>query len=219
MPTSIKAQESWGDELQVIFVECQGTPADTAEAFAWKMKWMGNQAMWTLDRVIPTVGQGLPEVALIGIDGTVLMQGYPGDFGKRLEETIASEVAKAKKLRAKEPEGEVAKSRLARGLLRVRGRIDEGRLEEAADLLGSLEKEFKGNADLAAERKRLEDPALKEEREASKAWASFESRAAKAKPFDAANVQKAESLAKKYPGTRTAQRAERFVKLSQVKLF
>jgi len=218
VPASIKAQESFGEELQVIFVECQGTPPETAEAFAWKMKWMGNPAMWTIDRPIPTVGQGLPEVALIGIDGTVLMQGYPGDFGKKLEETIASEIAKAKKLRAKEPNGDLQKGRLARGLLRLRARIDEGRLEEAATLLAALEKEFKGQAELASERKRLEDPALKEEREAAKAWELFEGRVAKAKPFDSANVQKAQSLAKKFAGTKTALRAERFVRLSQIKL-
>lgn len=219
MPASVKAQNTFGADLQVIFVECQGTSPDVAEAFAWKMKWMGNPAMWTHDRPIPTVGQGLPEVALIGIDGTVLMQGYPGDLGKKLEEGIASEIAKARKIRAKEPEGELAKARLAQGLLRVRGRIEEGRLEEADQLLSELEKAHKGNAELALERKRLEDPALKAEREASKAWAAFEARVAPAKPFDAANVQKAESLAKKHAGTKTAARAEHFVKLSGVKLY
>ena len=219
MPASVKAQNTFGGDLQVIFVECQGTSPDVAEAFAWKMKWMGNSAMWTHDRPISTVGQGLPEVALIGIDGAVLMQGHPGELGKQLEETIASEIAKARKIRAKEPEGELAKARLAQGLLRVRGRIEEGRLEEADQLLSELEKAHKGNAELALERKRLEDPALKAEREASKAWAAFEARVAPAKPFDAANVQKAESLAKKHAGTKTAARAEHFVKLSGVKLY
>jgi hypothetical protein len=219
VPASVKAQNTFGSELQVIFVECQGTSPDVAEAFAWKMKWMGNPAMWTHDRPIPTAGQGLPEVALIGIDGAVLMQGHPGDLGKKLEEGIASEIAKARKLRAKEPEGELAKARFTQGLLRVRARIEDGRLEEADQLLGELEKANKGNPDLAAERKRLEDPALKEEREASKVWAAFEARVAPLKPFDPANVQKAESLAKRFAGTKTAVRAERFVKLSTVKVY
>lgn len=103
MPASIKVQEQFGDDVQVIFVECQGTEKDTYEAFAWKMKWMGNNAIWTNERVIPTVGRGLPEVALIGVDGTVLMQGYPGDFGKQLEETIAAEVKKSKDAPAGSP--------------------------------------------------------------------------------------------------------------------
>jgi len=96
VPASLKIQEQFGDDVQVIFVECQGTEKNTYEAFIWKMKWMGNNALWTNERVIPTVGRGLPEVALIGVDGSVLMQGYPGDFGKRLEETIAAEVKKSK---------------------------------------------------------------------------------------------------------------------------
>jgi len=96
VPASIKVQEQFGDDVQVIFVECQNTEKNTYEAFAWKMKWMGNNAIWTNERVIPTVGRGLPEVALIGVDGTILLQGYPGDFGKQLEETIAAEVKKSK---------------------------------------------------------------------------------------------------------------------------
>lgn len=96
MPASVKLQELYGDDVQVIFIECQNTDKNTYEAFAWKMKWMGNNALWTNERVIPTVGDGLPEVAVIGVDGTVLLQGYPGDFGKKLEETVAAEVKKSK---------------------------------------------------------------------------------------------------------------------------
>lgn len=96
MPASIKLQEEYGDDVQVIFVHCQAPPQDEWESFAWKMKWMGNGALWTEERPLSTVGEGLPEVALIGIDGTVLMQGYPGDFGKKLHEAVASEIKKAK---------------------------------------------------------------------------------------------------------------------------
>ncbi|NUP95588.1 MAG: hypothetical protein HUU28_05425 [Planctomycetaceae bacterium] len=101
MPASVKLQEQYGDDVQVIFIECQNTDKNTYEAFAWKMKWMGNGALWTNERVIPTTGSGLPEVAVIGVDGTVLLQGHPGDFGKKLEETVAAEVKKSKEA----PEG------------------------------------------------------------------------------------------------------------------
>ncbi len=96
MPASVKLQEQYGDDVQVLFVECQNTPQDVYEAFAWKMKWMGNGAMWTAERPISTKGSGLPETAVLGIDGTVLLQGHPGDFGKKLEETIAAEIKKSK---------------------------------------------------------------------------------------------------------------------------
>jgi len=105
VPASIKIQEQFGDDVQVIFVECQNTTKDVWEAFAWKMKWMGNGAWWTIERPIPTVGQGLPETALIGIDGTVLMQGHPGDFGKKFEEAIAAEIKKSKAAPAGTPKG------------------------------------------------------------------------------------------------------------------
>ncbi|MBL8858343.1 MAG: hypothetical protein JNL28_07570 [Planctomycetes bacterium] len=96
MPTSVKLQEKFGDDIQVIFVECQNTSKDVYEAFAWKMRWMGNAAMWTAERPLSTTGTGLPETALIGVDGSVIMQGNPGNFGKKLEEAVNAEVKKAK---------------------------------------------------------------------------------------------------------------------------
>lgn len=103
MPASVKLQEQYGDDLQVIFVECQNSTKDTYEAMAWKMKWMGNAAMWTEERPLSTTGSGLPETALIGADGSVLMQGHPGNMGKKLEEAIAAEVKKAKQAPAGTP--------------------------------------------------------------------------------------------------------------------
>jgi hypothetical protein len=96
VPASTKLQEKYGDDVQVIFVECQGTSKDVYEAFAWKMKWMGNGAMWTTEPPIPPKGKTLPETALIGVDGQVVLQGNPGDFGKKFEEALAAEVKKAK---------------------------------------------------------------------------------------------------------------------------
>lgn len=103
MPASIKLQEELGDDVQVIFVESQGPKPDEWEAFAWRMKWMGNNAMWTEEPPIPSKSEGLPECALIGIDGTILMQGHPGDFGKKLEDAVRAEVKKAKQAPADTP--------------------------------------------------------------------------------------------------------------------
>ena len=101
MPASVKLQEEYGDQIQVIFVHCQQATPDQWEAFAWKQKWMGNDAIWTEERPVQTKGSGLPEVALIGIDGTILLQGHPGMLGKKLEDTVAAEIEKARKA----PEG------------------------------------------------------------------------------------------------------------------
>ena len=109
MPTAVKHQRELGDDIQVIFVECQGADRDTYEAFAWKMKWMGNAAMWTEERPLPTLGSGLPETALIGVDGTVILQGSPGALGKRLNEALDAEIKKSKQA----PEGTPAELKKA----------------------------------------------------------------------------------------------------------
>jgi hypothetical protein len=92
----VKLQQKLGDDLQVIFVECQGANRDRFEAFAWAYKWMGNRAMWTDERLIPPKSNGLPETALIGVDGTIVMQGNPMALGKKLEDAITAEVKKTK---------------------------------------------------------------------------------------------------------------------------
>jgi len=108
-PTVIKHQRELGDDIQVIFVERQGADRDTYEAFAWKMKWMGNAAMWTDERPFPTTGTGLPETALIGVNGELLLQGHPGDLGKQLNEAIEAEIKKSKQA----PEGAPAELKKA----------------------------------------------------------------------------------------------------------
>jgi hypothetical protein len=103
VPTSVKLQEQYGDDIQVIFVESQNTPKDVWEAFIWKQKWMGNGAWWTVERPMAMQGNGLPYTALIGNDGNVIMQGHPGNFGKKFEEAIAAEVKKGKSAPAGTP--------------------------------------------------------------------------------------------------------------------
>lgn len=96
MPASLKLQEEYGNDLAVLFVECQGADADTAEAFAWRMKWMATPAMWTTERPFDPEGRGLPAFALLDAEGTLLLSGNPLAMKKQIEETIAVEVKKAK---------------------------------------------------------------------------------------------------------------------------
>lgn len=254
MPTSTKLQEQYGDDVQVIFVECQGTAKDVYEAFAWKMKWMGNRAMWTTERPIPTKGNGLPETALIGVDGSVVMQGNPGDFGKKFEEAVAAEIKKSKEAPAGTPnelkkawqlfnKGDLAgavaecdklandasatakaefEKRTGARIARAKWLVDNGYAAEAEKLVAALEKSVGTHAELAPkvaeQRKRLGAPEFAAERDADKAYASFVAKVAKEKPFEDANVKKAQAIATKYPGTKTAARIERFVALSKVNL-
>jgi hypothetical protein len=254
VPASVKLQELYGDDVQVLFVECQNTAKDVYQAFAWRMKWMGNGAMWTAERPMPTKGNGLPETALIGIDGTVLMQGNPGDFGKKLEAAVAAEIKKSKDAPAGTPnelkkawqlfnkdeisaaiaecdklandaaskaKSEFVKRTTAR-LERVKRVLESGQISAAEKLLSALEKGVKGSAELAPKFAELAGAlavqAISDEREADKAFASFVAKIAKEKPFDPGNVRKAEAIAIKYKGTKTAERAERFVALSKIEL-
>ena len=254
MPTSVKLQEKFGDDVQVIFVECQNTTKDVFEAFAWKMRWMGNNAMWTAERPLSTKGAGLPETALIGIDGSVIMQGNPGGFGKKFEEAVNAEVKKAKSAPSGTPkelehawksflkgdfgdaiaecdklasdDAKAAReefvSRITPRITRVKWMIENGYIVEADQEVAALEVGLKADATLSAkvaEHKALLTAAgMADEREADKAFTAFVSKVAKEKPFDAPTVKKAEILAAKHKGTKTAGRIERFVALSKVEL-
>ncbi len=103
MPTAVKHQRELGNDVQVIFVECQAADRDTYESFAWRMKWMGNAAMWTDERPLAMPGSGLPQTALIGVDGKVVLQGSPGALGKRLNEALEAEIKKSKQPPADSP--------------------------------------------------------------------------------------------------------------------
>jgi hypothetical protein len=247
--------EEYGDALQVIFVECQGATRDQFEAFVWKQKWMGPaNAMWTEERPFQTLGNGLPETALLGIDGKILLQGYPGNFGKKLEEMLAAEIKKSKDAPAgtaaplKKAWTSFAKGEIAAALAecdklgtdeakaareefaartnarvaRAKWLIENGFLVEAEKHLDRLAKDVKGAPELEslvnAEVTRMNDPALAAERDAGKAVSALFGQIAKKKPFDAPNVQKAESLAEKHAGTKSAERAARFAALSKVRV-
>ena len=97
MPASIKLQQEYGDDIQVIFVESQQYDAgDAVEAFAWRSKWMGTRAMWTEEPPMQSSGSGLPSCALLDIDGKLLLEGNPLAMKKQIETAIAEQVKKAK---------------------------------------------------------------------------------------------------------------------------
>ena len=75
MPASIKLQEEFGEDLQVIFVESQGADRAKMEGFALRKKWFGTTAMWTTERPFDSGSRGLPNYVLIGADGKVIEKG------------------------------------------------------------------------------------------------------------------------------------------------
>lgn len=96
MPASLKLKEQYGDDLAVLFVEVQGADEETAEAFAWRQKWMAYGAMWSTERPVTVEGNTIPKFALLDTEGNVLLKGNPLDQKKQIEEAIADQVKKAK---------------------------------------------------------------------------------------------------------------------------
>jgi thiol-disulfide isomerase/thioredoxin len=96
VPASIKMQRELGDDVQVIFAESQGANLEKVEAFAWRQKWFGTNAIWTNEHPTQVEGNTLPKFALLGIDGKVLLTGNPIEKEKQIEELVAAEIKKAK---------------------------------------------------------------------------------------------------------------------------
>jgi hypothetical protein len=104
VPASLKLQAEYGSDLAVLFVESQGAEADMAEAFAWRKKWMGTEAMWTTERPLEVEGNMLPKFALLDGEGKLLLSGNPLAMKKQIEEAIAAQVKQSKAAPAGTPE-------------------------------------------------------------------------------------------------------------------
>lgn len=122
MPATVKLKETYGADLAVILVECQGADEEKFMKFAAGRKWLGREMMWTAERPFITGSKGLPNYALLDETGKIVMMGHPGSDHGKIKEAIdasirrskkgpkglAKEAAKVRKLRVK---GEWAKAR------------------------------------------------------------------------------------------------------------
>ena len=88
-------QEEYGDDIQVVFVEAQGTSVPDTHRFILNQKWMSSDAMWTNERPMDSGVRGLPSYVLLGANGEVLEKG--NHMGSSTEELIEAEIDKAKK--------------------------------------------------------------------------------------------------------------------------
>ena len=97
MPHAIKLHNELGSRgLEVLLAEVQGSSFDDLQPFMLR-NFPDSKAMVIAGSVpIQMVGNGIPQSALIGVDGTVVMEGYTSDLAKKLEKGIYDELAKAK---------------------------------------------------------------------------------------------------------------------------
>ncbi len=96
MPSSIKLKAELGDDVNVIFVESQGTSPEATEAFIYWTKWGASQGMWTNEAPCESGVTTLPAFVLLGNDGRTLVSGYQEE-GK-LKELITAEIKAAKSI-------------------------------------------------------------------------------------------------------------------------
>jgi hypothetical protein len=96
VPASIKMQEQFGDDLQVVFVESQKASRPMADNFVLRRRWLGGRAMWTGERPVSVPGSSLPKCALLSSAGELLLQGDPLKLHGELEEAITAEIKRGK---------------------------------------------------------------------------------------------------------------------------
>lgn len=81
-------QNEYGDAVQVILVESQGASDEDAQAFALKMKWLGNRAIWTTERPFSTGANSLPSYALISPSGEIVLTGNSASDHSKIAKAV-----------------------------------------------------------------------------------------------------------------------------------
>jgi hypothetical protein len=166
VPTSLKLQETYGDDLQVVFVESQGATPAQAEGFSLARRWLGGRAMWTSEHPFESGATSLPYFVLLGGDGRVLLKGNPFAQPKEIERQIAEEIQHRKCAPDDVPKElqlawvEFNKGRFAKAFERARAAAQENADKPAvADVAQQTEQEFRGRIekDLARVRWMLEN--------------------------------------------------------------
>ena len=94
MPAAVKLQQEFGDRIQVIFVESQGTGYEKSVGFALKAGWLGNNAIWTSKAPFSTGSNGLPSFALLDASGKVVLKGSSNSMHGQIVDEVERMVGK-----------------------------------------------------------------------------------------------------------------------------
>ncbi|MBL8843649.1 MAG: TlpA family protein disulfide reductase [Planctomycetes bacterium] len=97
VPAAIKMQEEFGDDVQVILVESQGSNLEQVQKFAIGKKWASENAIWTTEAPLSTGKSWIPCCVLLGNDGEVLLNDSPISKHSDLERLISEQLKLAKK--------------------------------------------------------------------------------------------------------------------------
>lgn len=137
VPASLKLQETFGDDLHVLFVESQGASSDEAESFALARRWLGGRALWTCEAPLRPPGNALPRFVLLGNEGQVLLFGNPLVQSKDIEREITLQIQARRAVPADAPRcvrdawNEFVRGRWARAYELLDALADDATLAEA----------------------------------------------------------------------------------------
>lgn len=95
MPAALKLKEEYGDDLQIIFVESQGSGYENSVRFALKTGWLEHDVIWSSDYIFSTGSGGLPNFALLDANGTVVLKGFSNSLKGKMEDEIERMVKEA----------------------------------------------------------------------------------------------------------------------------
>jgi hypothetical protein len=94
VPSSIKLKAELGDDLNILFVESQQTSPEDTEAFIYKYRWAGSEALWTNEAPCSSGINTLPSYVLLDNEGRALVTGYVSE--SKIKELVAAEIKSAK---------------------------------------------------------------------------------------------------------------------------
>lgn len=94
---SLKLQEEYGNDLNVLLVEGSRDTDIQVQQFMVKHKWMGGRSLWTRERPFETGLKFIPAAVLLDSSGKVLLIGHPIDLHSQIKDMIDDDLAAKKK--------------------------------------------------------------------------------------------------------------------------
>jgi hypothetical protein len=99
VPSAIRLQRVYGDDLAVLLVEVQRSSPSAIVKLQLGAQWLGTQAMWTSERPfrVPSKGR-IPHFALLDPEGRVVLMGLNSGLHGKIVEEIERMVKERKKV-------------------------------------------------------------------------------------------------------------------------
>lgn len=94
---SLKMQEEYGDQIQVVLVSAGRDTPEQVQQFALAKKWLGGRVMWTNEAPFETGLGYIPAAVLLSSAGEVLLVDNPISAHNKIVDLIEEDLDRAKK--------------------------------------------------------------------------------------------------------------------------